>query len=100
MKLHALIFVCTMLLSCNSKNHKESSESTTVPIQGTWKLLSGTIIEKGDTSVTDYTKNTSFIKIINATHFAFLNHDLNKGKVLASAVFSAGGGTYTLDGDK
>ena len=34
------------------------------------------------------------IKIINATHFAFLRHDLNKGK--DSAVYSSGGGRYTL----
>jgi hypothetical protein len=34
------------------------------------------------------------IKIINATHFAFLRHDLSKGK--DSAVYSSGGGTYSL----
>lgn len=62
---------------------------------GTWKLLQGTLIEKGDTTVTDYTKGTSFIKIINDTHFAFLQHDLTKGKDSAAA-FSAGGGSYTL----
>ncbi len=64
-------------------------------LQGTWKLLSGTVIEKGDTVVTNYTKNVSFIKIINDTHFAFLQHDLSKGKDSA-AVFAAGGGTYSL----
>lgn len=63
---------------------------------GTWKLLRGTLIEKGDTTVTDYTKNISFIKIINDTHFSFLQHDLNKGKDSATAVFVAGGGTYSL----
>ena len=36
------------------------------------------------------------IKIINQTHFAFLNHDLNNGKDSATAAFTAGGGTYTL----
>jgi hypothetical protein len=56
--------------------------------------MKGTLIEKGDTAVTDYTKNTSFIKIINNTHFAFLQHDLNKGK--DSSTFVAGGGTYSL----
>lgn len=44
--------------------------------------------------MTDYTKDISFIKIINETHFAFLQHDLNKGK--DSAVFVSGGGRYTL----
>ena len=54
-----------------------------------------TIIEKGDTTVTDYIKNLSFIKIINDSHFAFLKHDLSKGKG-ESKDFDAGGGTYTL----
>lgn len=57
---------------------------------GTWKLMTGTLIENGDTTVTDYTKNKSFIKIINGTHFAFLEHDLSKGKDSA-ADFVAGG---------
>ena len=45
--------------------------------------------------VTDYTKGMSFIKIINDTHFAFLQHDLANGKD-SSKVFSAGGGSYSL----
>lgn len=45
--------------------------------------------------MTDYTKNTSFIKIINDTHFAFLQHDLDKGKD-SVPVFVSGGGRYTL----
>lgn len=56
--------------------------------------MEATVIEKGDTTVTDYTKGISFIKIINETHFAFLQHDLTKGK--DSAVFVSGGGPYSL----
>jgi hypothetical protein len=67
-------------------------------LTGTWKLLTGTVIEKGDTTVTDYTRNYSFIKIINDSHFAFLQHDLNGGKGPDSS-FVAGGGTYTLSKD-
>jgi hypothetical protein len=44
-------------------------------------------------------KNISFIKIINDTHFAFFQHDLKKGKD-SSAVFVAGGGRYSLNGDQ
>jgi hypothetical protein len=65
------------------------------PIQGTWKLLSGTIIENGDTTLTDYTSDKSFIKVINNSHFAFLLHDLNSGQDSA-AVFASGGGRYEL----
>ena len=47
----------------------------------------------------DYTGDLSMIKIINATHFSFLNHDLKKGTD-STAIFSAGGGRYTLSGDQ
>jgi hypothetical protein len=86
------ILISTTLLSCDVKI---STDVPTLPIRGTWKLLTGTLIEKGDTVVTDYTKNISFIKIINDTHFAFLHHDLAKGKDSA-AVYSSGGGSYSL----
>jgi len=89
-----LAFILCILLTaaCSTKPKSVSS-----PIIGTWKLLSGTLIENGDTLVTDYTQNVSFIKIINDDHFAFLQHDLNHGQDTANAVFVAGGGPYTLN---
>jgi hypothetical protein len=90
-----ILMVWTLfMVSCGVKPDKTEPHPS-LPIAGTWKLLSGTLIEAGDTTVTDYTKNVSFIKIINATHFAFLQHDLSQGKDSA-AVFVAGGGRYTL----
>jgi hypothetical protein len=80
--------------SCNT-SVKHNEASATIPIQGTWRLLTGTLIEKGDTTVTDYTKGREFIKILNDTHFAFLGHDLEKGKK-ADSSFSCGGGHYSL----
>ena len=71
---------------------------TPSPIEGTWKLVSATTIIKQDTTVTDYTKGQEMIKVINGSHFAFLRHDMNQGK--DTAIFGAGGGTYTLSGDK
>ena len=91
----AFIILSWILVSCHSEIHKNVSKVNPKLITGTWKLLNGTLIEKGDTTVTDYTKNVSFIKILNDTHFAFLQHDLNKGKD-SPAVFVAGGGTYSL----
>ena len=91
----AFVLIATTLLSCEGKMADKESTSSQIPITGTWKLITGTLIEKGDTVTTDYTKNVSFIKIINDTHFAFLQHDLSKGKD-AAAVFSAGGGSYSL----
>ncbi len=92
---NGILLIVTILLSCVAKNDGDSIKQSLIPIAGTWKLITGTIIEKGDTVVTDYTKNTSFIKIINDTHFAFLQHDLNKGKD-SGAVFVSGGGRYSL----
>ena len=89
----SVIFI--ILISCNSSVENSDTKQTSIPIQGTWKLLTGTLIEKGDTTVTDYTKGLGFIKIINDTHFAFLSHDLNKGKD-STAMFSSGGGKYSL----
>jgi hypothetical protein len=90
------VFATLIIVSCGQEKSTTATAPGSLPIEGSWKLLSGTLIEKGDTTVTDYTKNLSFIKIINSTHFAFLNHDLNKGKDSAAASFSAGGGSYTL----
>ena len=83
-----------ILSACNVSVKKEIKG---LPIQGTWKLISGTLIEKNDTTVTDYTAGKPFIKIINHDHFAFLQHDLTKGKD-SSALFVAGGGKYSSNG--
>ncbi len=85
--------IAAILLSCQGK--MTSPKPST--IAGTWQLIKGTLIEKRDTIVTDYTNNISFIKIINDTHFAFLQHDLKKGQD-SGAVFVAGGGRYSLSG--
>ena len=89
-----LIVMITIIVSCAKETKTENTDK--LPIVGTWKLQTGTLIEKGDTTVTDYTKGLSFIKIINDTHFSFTNHDLNHGKDSTTAAFSAGAGTYTL----
>ena len=84
------------IISCNEKS--QNSEEVNPPktsIQGTWKLLTGTLIEKGDTVVTDYTKERSFIKVINDSHFAFIQHDLRKD---STSGFAAGAGRYEFDG--
>ena len=96
MKLKLLMVgVLLMLISCKKDEEKESG----LDLEGTWQLVSGSITEKGNTTVTDYTKGHPMIKIINDTHFAFLNHDLTKGKD-STALFVAGGGRYELNGDQ
>ncbi len=90
-----LIIIFSILVSCHNESRYSEIQASRIPIVGTWKLLSGTLIENGDTTVTDYTRNLSFIKIINATHFAFLQHDLSHGKG-SSASYTSGGGSYSL----
>ena len=93
------LLILSVLSSCNTSRDQNATVESSTPIEGTWQLLSGTLVEKGDTTVTDYTVNKRMIKIINRTHFSFLNHDLQKGKD-STASFVAGGGTYTLNGDQ
>lgn len=95
MKNITFLAVLFLIFSCSEKAELSTSDSKPNPMLGTWRLLTGTTVEKGDSTVTDYTKTKSFIKIINETHFVFLLHDLNKGQD-SSAVFAAGGGTYLL----
>lgn len=89
------LLIVSILISCETTPKEQDMSKTLLPVEGTWKLLSGTTIEKGDTTVTDYTQGKSFIKIINQSHFAFVGHDLNKGKD-STAFFSSGSGTYEL----
>ncbi len=96
MKIHiGFLLIITTFISCNANTGSDMPKASLLSIEGTWKLITGTLIEKGDTIVTNYTKDVSFIKIINQNHFAFLQHDLKKGKDSA-AVFAAGGGSYSL----
>ena len=101
-----LVFaVCLLGVSCQAPSTSSSGapsvdpSSTALPIQGTWRLITGTVVTKGVPAVTDYTKGKSFIKIINGSHFAFLTHDVNVPKDSANH-FDGGGGSYTLKGDQ
>lgn len=93
-------FLCSFLIACSSPEPEAESKSKDEKLQiiGTWKLLSATTI-KPDTTIVDSVQHKEVIKIINPTHFAFLNHDLYGGKDSAKAFFVAGGGSYTLKGN-
>jgi hypothetical protein len=96
MKITAILMIIgATAFSCIGRTDGNLSKPSS-PLNGTWQLITGTLIEKGDTTVTHYTSNQSFIKIINETHFAFLQHDLKKG-MDSGAIFVAGGGRYLLN---
>lgn len=98
LRIASLLLVTSFLLSCAAKPGKDD-QSPSLPIQGTWRLISGTIISKSEHTSTDYTKTQQMIKIINDTHFAFLKHDLKAGSD-GKNNFDAGGGSYVLKGDQ
>jgi hypothetical protein len=81
-----VILLTVILFSCNSKE--------TNPMIGTWEFISSTTISGTDTSTTDFRSTHKGVKIINANHFSFLNHDIKNGKD-STASFTAGGGRYT-----
>jgi hypothetical protein len=85
-----------MLLSCESKQTADKKVTPVNSLIGTWELVSGTTIQGKDTTVTDYTKDRKFLKIINGSHFSFIGHDLNKGKDSLHVFYTSGAGTYTL----
>ena len=64
-----------LLLSCGAEKEKtqaaSASDPATLPLVGTWKLLRGTLIEKGQL----------WTQIVS---------------IVATAVFTAGGGSYSL----
>lgn len=92
-----LLLACTFFILASCQQSKKTlPESSLI---GTWLLLTGTTIENGDTTTIDYTQNRKGIKIINETHFSFLQHDLTQGKDSLKS-FSSGGGPYTLTGNK
>ena len=94
-----ILLSIVIMIACNVEVKKETRNSGNISLEGTWALVSGQTIARGDTVFTDYTKGKKMIKIINATHFAFLRHDLNNGKDSVTADYAAGGGSYTLTGD-
>ncbi|MBT33215.1 MAG: hypothetical protein CMO01_26435 [Thalassobius sp.] len=95
MKKTHTIFLALLLFACSKKTELTTEK---LPIEGTWKLLKATTI-RGDSSSTDHMEGKEMIKILNGTHFSFLNHDLNNGKD-STASFVAGGGKYELAGDQ
>ncbi|HVM90077.1 MAG TPA: hypothetical protein VMT76_17955 [Puia sp.] len=88
---------CFLLVACNHQT--AMPENLSVKLSGTWQLIQGVTITKGDSAFTDYTKKERMIKIINDSHFAFLKHDVNVPKD-SSLNFDAGGGSYELSGNQ
>ncbi|MCZ4223209.1 hypothetical protein [Pedobacter rhodius] len=96
MKSKILLFIAfTFLYACKEKSEQAADNEQT--IQGTWRLVSGKIVDKNSGKTSNYPMDFQMIKIINRTHFAFLKHSLN---LKDSTGFDAGGGSYSFDDGK
>jgi len=90
-KIYYVAALAALFSACNPAA-TPPAPAASLPIQGTWKLLTGTLIENRDTTVTDYTRGKEFVKVINDSYFAFMEHNLPGD----SAEYSSGGGPYEL----
>lgn len=77
----------------------EKAPVTSLPLNGTWKLMYSKMIENGDTLDTYPVPGQEMIKLFNDSHFAFFKHDLRKGSD-STAIYESGAGTYQLAGNK
>ncbi len=95
--MRALIVILSLcLIACGEENTPDKQkESSGLDIVGTWELVSSQKVQEGKTTKDDLTSKR-MIKIINQTHFSFLNHDLEGDSL---SFFVAGGGSYTLNGN-
>ncbi|GAB3985885.1 hypothetical protein GCM10028807_02110 [Spirosoma daeguense] len=92
MKINTLLGAIVAVATLSGCQPKEKESGTF--LVGTWELVSATTTEK-DSTFSTFDSSHRMIKIINPTHFAFLNHKLNPPKD-SSNEFTGGGGKYTL----
>lgn len=93
-----IYIVLISVVACTQVQVSSQSEGDENTIVGTWQLLSAQTIVAADTTVKDYTIGMKGIKMLNEGHFAFFQHDLNKGAD-SLARYVSGGGQYSyVDG--
>jgi len=91
-----LIYIITIsftLSSCTNKTANKSLEKQSNALVGTWKMVYAEIKENDSVQVKDLT-SSSFIKIINESHFSFFNQEH-----ASTDNFYGGAGTYSLNGN-
>lgn len=86
-----VLAVPVLFVACTSQTPPAENK-----VKGSWKLISSVYIKK-DTIIHNDLPGTSMIKILNDTHFAFMQHTVDKADT--TGMFSGGGGTYTLNGN-
>jgi hypothetical protein len=89
MRYSILLFV--ILTAC--QGNEQSAETLHDKLEGSWQLIYAAHIKK-DTVIRNDPAGTKMIKILNQTHFAFMQHTVDKAD--STGIFSSGGGTYAL----
>lgn len=94
MKYRYLLAVTAAIVCACASAPEQTFQSKLV---GTWQLIDALQIHK-DTTIHTNLPGTKMIKIINDTHFSFLNHDLKSktDTTKSDLYFVAGGGSYDL----
>jgi len=98
MKMYFSLLAVALISACSDKKTSDNT-SKTPSLTGTWALVSSRVIMMEDTVNTYPVPNQEMIKMFTEKEFAFFKHDINKA-AKDSAVFSAGSGTYTLNGEE
>ncbi len=89
----AIIVFFLVFMSCTHQNADINTQ-----INGTWLLVSSEIKAGNKVTIEDLSTR-KMIKIITATHYSFLSHDLNKGQD-STASFVSGGGPCRFQDNK
>ena len=84
-----IVFFLIIIIICS----KRTPLITNNKIEGTWEMVYAEIIENDSLKLKDLS-NTSFIKIINKSHFSFFNQE-NSG----TKNYYSGAGSYILKDD-
>src|SRR6187402_3398106 len=85
------ILLLVVLMSC--QGNKQSAETLHDKLEGSWQLIYAAHIKK-DTVIRNDPQGTKMMKILNRTHFAFMQHTIDKNDT--TGIYGSGGGTYTL----
>jgi hypothetical protein len=90
MNMRYSIFLFVILMSCQDNKPAETLHDK---LEGSWQLIYAAHIKK-DTVIRNDPAGTRMIKMLNRTHFAFMQHTVDKSDT--TGIYSSGGGTYTL----
>lgn len=93
---YLILLLVTMSIACSPQS--DSTKTIPSPIIGTWELIASQKTQEGQTE-TDDLRGKRMIKVINATHFSFMNHDL-PSETDSLQLYVSGGGPYSLEGDQ